>query len=151
MTVAEQLKGLKLDGGWTVVERLQNQPSSGGYFSVPYLVNDSNGKPHFLKAFDFSSAFEPGIDVISELQRLTAAFEHERDILEHCKSRRLSAVVVAITFGYVRVPNLSPTEGTVYYLIFELAEGDVRRQVDVQIGKRASSLALALLIPPEIL
>jgi hypothetical protein len=83
-----------------------------------------------LKAFDFSSAFEPGRDVVSELQRLTAAFEHERDILELCRSRRRSGVVIAIKHGYVVVPGLTPQEGTVYYLIFELADSDVRRQVD---------------------
>src|SRR5665213_204205 len=100
MSAAEQLVGLQLDGGWQVVKRLQLQGSSGGHFSVPYLVRDAEGKDHFLKAFDFSSAFDPGVDVISALQRLTNGFEHERDILEHCKARRLSAVVVAISHGY---------------------------------------------------
>lgn len=130
MSAAEQLTGLQLDGGWKVIQRLQHQASSGGYFSVPYIVRDTNDNEHFLKAFDFSSAFEPGVDVIAQLQRLTAAFEHERDILDHCKARRLSAVVVATTHGYVRVPGLSGPEGTVYYLIFEIADGDVRKQVD---------------------
>jgi serine/threonine protein kinase len=132
MTAAEMLVGIDLDGGWKVIERLKNQPSSGGYFSVPYLVHDAKGKPCFLKAFDFSSAFEPGVDVITALQRLTSAFEHERDILEHCKNRYLSAVVVALTHGYLQIPGMSAQEGTVYFLIFELADGDVRQQVDVK-------------------
>ncbi len=138
MTAASKLVGLALDGGYRVVEQLKSQPSSGGIFSVPYVVEDKSGKRHFLKAFDFSSAFEPGKDVVKELQRMTAAFEHERDILDHCKSRRLSAVVVAITHGYVQVPNTPRTEGTVYFLIFELADGDVRRQVDL--GQRLDLL-----------
>lgn len=132
MTAAEQLKGLRLDGGWDVVERLDHRPTSGGMFSVPYLVRDAAGKQHFLKAFDFSSAFEPGKDVIAELNRLTSAYEHERDILEHCKDRGLSRVVVAITYGYVPIPSMPPPSGTVYYLIFELAESDVRSQVDLE-------------------
>lgn len=131
MSAAEQLKGLRLDGGWEVVEQLQHRPSSGGMFSVPYIVRDATGKRHFLKAFDFSGAFEPGIDVIAELNRLTSAYEHERDILDHCKGRGLSRVVVAVTYGYVQVPTLPGPSGTVYYLIFELADGDVRKQVDL--------------------
>jgi len=132
MTPAEKLAGLSLDGEWSVAERLDHADTTGGFFSVPYLVHDRSGKPHFLKAFDFSSAFEPRKDVIKTLQAMTAWYEHERDILEHCKSRRLSGVVIAITHGYVLVPGLSAQEGTVYYLIFELAEGDIRRQVDLQ-------------------
>lgn len=130
MNAAERLLGLDLPGGWKVVEKLNHQGTSGGHFSVPYLAKDRIGKLHFLKAFDFSTAFQPGVDVVKELHRLTAAFEHERDILELCKSRHLSGVVVAITHGYVQVPNMPPQEGTVYYLIFELADSDVRRQVD---------------------
>ena len=132
MSAADQLKGLTLDGGWQVIEQMSQQPSSGGMHSVPYLVKDAQGKEHFLKAFDFSRAFEPGRDVIHELQQLTSVYENERDILEHCKSRRLSRVVVAVTFGYVQVPTMPGPSGTVYYLIFELAESDVRRQVDLK-------------------
>lgn len=131
MSAASKLMGLTLDGGFRVVEQLTDQPSSGGMFSVPYIVEDGKGKRHFLKAFDFSEAFEPGKDVISELRRLTSAYEHERDILEHCKNRRLSGVVLAITHGYVHIAGMSRSEGTVYYLIFELADSDMRRQVDL--------------------
>jgi eukaryotic-like serine/threonine-protein kinase len=130
MTAASKLDGLTLDGGYQVIEKIEAQPSSGGMFSVPYLVRDANGKSYFLKAFDFSEAFEPGKDVISELRRLTSAYEHEREILEHCKSRRLSGVVVAVTHGYVQIAGMPRSEGTVYYLIFELANSDMRRQVD---------------------
>jgi eukaryotic-like serine/threonine-protein kinase len=132
MSAADQLQGLTLDGGWQVIQQMSQQPSSGGFHSVPYLVKDAQGKEHFLKAFDFSRAFEPGRDVIHELQLLTSVYENERDILEHCKRRRLSRVVVAVTFGYVQVSTMPGPSGTVYYLIFELAESDVRRQVDLK-------------------
>src|SRR5271155_5775863 len=56
----------------------------------------------------------------------------ERDILEHCKERKLSRVVVAVTHGYTQVGGLDPISGRVAYLIFELAESDVRRQVDIK-------------------
>ena len=111
---------------------LKHEFSSGGMFSVPYSVHDQDGKPHFLKAFDFSQAFEPGQDVIRVLASLTALYEHERDILDYFKVQRLSRVVTAIKHGYVRVPGMSTLDGTVYYLIFELASCDVRRQIDTE-------------------
>lgn len=132
MSAAEQLEGLDLDDGWKVVKRLKHESISGSTFSVPYSVHDKDGEPHFLKAFDFAQAFEPGRDVIRILQSLTALYEHERDILEYLKARRLSRVVTAVKHGYVRVPGMSALDGTVYYLIFELADRDVRRQVDIQ-------------------
>jgi eukaryotic-like serine/threonine-protein kinase len=132
MSAAEQLAGLDLDDGWKVAQRLTHASSSGGTFSVPYLVHDKDGKGHFLKAFDFSQAFDPGRDVIRILQSLTALYEHERNILDYFKTKRLSRVVTAVKHGYVRIPGMSALDGTVYYLIFELAEGDVRKQVDIE-------------------
>jgi serine/threonine protein kinase len=131
MSAAEQLEGMKLDGGWTVVKKVAHIPSSGGMFSIPYIVSDSDGKEHFLKALDFSDAFNKP-DPARALQHLTSAYNHERDILEHCKERKLSRVVVAVTHGYTQVGGLDPISGRVAYLIFELAESDVRRQVDIK-------------------
>jgi serine/threonine protein kinase len=131
MSAAEQLEGMKLDGGWTVVKKVAHTPSSGGMFSIPYIVIDSDGKEHFLKALDFSDAFNKA-DPARALQDLTSAYNHERDILEHCKERKLSRVVVAVTHGYTQVGGLDPISGRVAYLIFELAESDVRRQVDIK-------------------
>jgi eukaryotic-like serine/threonine-protein kinase len=132
MSAADQLAGVELEDGWKVVKQLARDSSSGGTFSVPYLVVDEHGKEHFLKAFDFSEAFEPGKDVIKVLGNLTALYEHERDILDYFKTLRLSRVVTAIKHGYVRISGMSVPEGTVYYLVFELADRDVRRQVDVE-------------------
>jgi serine/threonine protein kinase len=131
MSAAEQLVGLPLDDGWKVVQRLPQTSSTGGHFSFAYLVHDNDGKAHFLKAFDFSQAFEPGRDTIRELQSMTALYDHERNILDYFRTKRLSHVVTAVKHGYVRVPGMSTVEGTVYYLIFELAERDVRGQVDL--------------------
>jgi hypothetical protein len=131
MSAAEHLQGLVLDGDWTVLRKVAYKPSSGGIFSVPYIVADKSGKEHFLKALDFSDAFNKP-DPARALQEMTSAYNHERDILEHCKDRRLSRVVLAVTHGYAQVPGYSNIEGRVAYLIFELAESDVRKQVDLK-------------------
>ena len=131
MSAAEHLEGMTLPGGWTVGKKVTYAPSSGGMFSVPYIVADSDGKEHFLKALDFSDAFNQP-DPARALQDLTSAYNHERDILEHCKQRDLSRVVVAVTHGYAQVAGFDPISGQVAYLIFELAESDVRKQVDLK-------------------
>lgn len=131
MSAAEHLQGTALDGGWTVGKKVVHTPSSGGVFSVPYIVTDRDGKEHFLKALDFSDAFSKP-DPARALQEMTSAYNHERDILEHCRDRKLSRVVIAITHGYTQVTGFGAVEGRVAYLIFELAESDVRKQVDVK-------------------
>jgi eukaryotic-like serine/threonine-protein kinase len=122
---------MTLDGGWNVVRKIAHVPTSGGMFSVPYIVADKDRKEHFLKALDFSEAFNAP-DPARALQSMTSAYNHERDVLEHCRDRRLSRVVLAVTHGYAQVPGFSVIEGRVAYLIFELAESDVRKQVDLK-------------------
>jgi serine/threonine protein kinase len=65
------------------------------------------------------------------LQLLVEGYNHERAVLDVCKDRRMQNVVIALDHGEVNVPDLGPIEGRVYYLIFELADGDVRVQMDI--------------------
>jgi serine/threonine protein kinase len=128
-TSAQSLQGLALTGGWTVVRHLpKNSKLSGGAFSESYLVENQDGEQAFLKALDFSLALRAA-DPARELQALTEAFNFERDLLMTCRSRRMSRVVTAITEGTVAVPN-PPDVSVVQYLIFELADGDLRETAD---------------------
>ncbi len=127
---ASCLLGLMLDDGWKVISEIgRPQGASGGRFSHHYLV-EREGRRAFLKALDFSEAFEPDVDTIKFLSDLTSAFEHEREVLTHCRDRRLSKVVLAIDHGRVQIPEIDGMNGSVFYLIFELADGDIRGQVD---------------------
>jgi eukaryotic-like serine/threonine-protein kinase len=131
MSAADCLSGLGLSDGWKVKRHLaRNQNGTGGTFSQSYLV-EKDGKEGFLKAFDFSEAFDTGADTLTVLSNLSAAYNHERSILDHCNLRRLSNVVLAVSHGKVQVPDMGPMEGTVFYLIFEMADGDVRVQMDI--------------------
>ena len=130
MTASARLLGITLDEGWLVFESIARSPrQSGGTFSHSYLARKGN-RIGFVKAFDFSIAFEPGADTLSMLRSLTTSYEHERDVLDLCREKRLSHVVVAINSGQVTVPDMNDVEGRVYYVIFEKAEGDIRRQMD---------------------
>jgi serine/threonine protein kinase len=128
---AAQLSGLKLNDGWVVTAALPKTNSTGGTFSFFYDVQNG-GREGFLKAIDFTEAFEPGVDTIRALAKLTVAFELERDIVFLCAERRLSNVVIGIAHGDVQVPGFDPMMARVYYIIFERAEGDVRGQTDIK-------------------
>ena len=102
---------------------------SGGTFSHSYLARKGRHEA-FVKAFDFSRAFESGVPTLQILNTLIDSYQHERRILEHCRMHRLRNVALAIDHGEVSVPGMSEMEGRVYYLIFERALGDVRSQID---------------------
>jgi serine/threonine protein kinase len=127
---AASLEGVLLEDGWKVIDPIaMGRNATGGTFSHSYVVQ-KNERKGFLKAFDFSDAFEPGKETIEFLRLLTSAYEHERDLLTLCKEGRLSKVVTAIAHGSVQVDGFDALSGRVYYIIFEMAEGDVRRQVE---------------------
>ena len=59
MKAAEALKGLDLDGGWHVDERVERSTKgTGGYSSISYFASNKEGEKGFLKALDFSSAMQ---------------------------------------------------------------------------------------------
>ena len=131
-SAAAKLLAVPLENGWKVVAQINlSANQTGGNFSHGYKV-ENEGRTGFLKAFDFSSAFNTSDpdQILRNVQLFTSCFQHERDILYHCKTKRLSRVVVPIDQGSVIVPGFSPLEGRVWYLIFEMADGDIRTQVD---------------------
>jgi serine/threonine protein kinase len=131
---ADLLEGLTLEGGWVVTQRLERDPgATGGSFSSAYFVERHvEGMPFemaFLKALDLSAAFNMPMGVVDALQYLTNAFIHERDLVMKCAAERLGSVVVGIEAGEVIVsdPSVNPLLKSVPYLIFERADGDVRK------------------------
>ena len=132
---AWHLLGLTLDSGWKVIEPVRWDPSNGtpidhyngtgGNFSVPYIV-EKEGKKAFLKAIDFTEAMS-GFDTANKLQKITEAHLFETHVLGRCKNERMNRVVVAIDSGEISVGD--NIQDAAPYLIFELADGDVRRKI----------------------
>ncbi len=115
-----------LPNGWTVLAQVNKKPgATGGHFSVGYNVRHDTGHEAFLKAIDFSRALASS-DPARELQELTETFNFERDLLAKCKSKNLDRVVRSLEDGKVTVDGLP-----VPYLIFELADCDIRGHMDV--------------------
>lgn len=122
----ENLEGMVTGDGWTVGALVQRQAyQTGGCFSVGYMATHEDGRVGFLKALDFSRALAAA-DVIRALEDMTRTYNFERDVLSLCRGANLDRVVVAISDGALPVPG-APLD-QVFYLIFELADGDVRSQ-----------------------
>jgi eukaryotic-like serine/threonine-protein kinase len=124
------LSGMSLQNGWRVLEKTARpDEGTGGFFSCGYLVERVDGQRGYLKALDFFSRLPVSDDPARALEPLLKAFNFERDLLKKCHDRRLSRVITALDDGAVTVPGVPPPS-TVQYIIFELAEGDVRSQMD---------------------
>lgn len=120
------LLGLQTESGWTVTSDLNNHKMvSGGNFCTRWLAESSDGKIGFMKAMDFSRALAQGIQAV---QQLTNEYLFEREILDQCKSLKMTKIVTPLDAGELSVPNFSAPLNTVYYLIFEKADGDLRQQ-----------------------
>lgn len=128
---AHNLLGLTLKTGWVVVEKLtKSDHSTGSFFSVCYKVS-KNGVVCFLKAFDFAKFFqisEPGKEVVDIMGDMITAYQYERDLSNHCRDKHVTKVAFVKEAGQEIVSNHSIS--IVPYLIFELADGDVRTQLE---------------------
>lgn len=125
---AGELKGRKLESGWNVIKKLDKNPdSSGGFFSECYIV-EKDGQEAFLKAFSFESYFRlcSSTDIIDGTGLMLDAFRYERDLSELCQNRHVTKVVFVKSHGVERIEGNSIP---VPYLIFDLADGDVRRML----------------------
>lgn len=121
---SQSLLGLKTDSGWTVTHLLKNKLGTGGNFCVRYLAESEKGEIGFLKAMDVSGV----VHDINLLQQTVNMYLFERNMLNKCKDKKMSRVVVPIDAGEIVVPNFPPPLNTVYYVIFEKADGTLRDQ-----------------------
>lgn len=128
MRPRELLKGEKLLGGWTVGEMLTKKGGTGSNFSVGYIVRNDNGRECYLKAMDYHDAMTAG-NTPDELKFYAELYGFEKRICEACRDIHLSRVMHAIDSGSITPHPVAPY-GKVEYIIFELADGDVRRHLD---------------------
>jgi serine/threonine protein kinase len=67
--------------------------------------------------------------MLERMQVAIQAHNFEREMLEHCKGNNMDRIVVAIDFGDTIIKGDEGRE-PIFYLMFELAESDVRVRVD---------------------
>jgi serine/threonine protein kinase len=125
---AEDLDGVALGDGWTIVSRIPDRPgATGGHFSIAYTARHEDGREGFCKVLNYLMAATSG-DPASAMQGMVEAYNFERDLLRQCGDERLSRVVLSVGEGQFQRPGYALP--TVSYLIFEVAEGDVRKILD---------------------
>ena len=122
---ALRLVGRSLDDDWKVLSFVHRPTTAtGGRFSVGYHVQHKDGRNAFLKALDFSAAFQSP-DASRALEAMTSAYNFERNLLRVCKTARMRRIATPLADGSISVPGFGAL-GTVMYIIFELAAGDIR-------------------------
>jgi serine/threonine protein kinase len=135
-----QLAGTALDGGWIITDPVgwsldasgefikpPDDVGSGGNLSAGYTVKRGT-QTAFLKAIDLSRAMRaPPGEMLNELKKIIDTATFEKALCALCGERRMDRVVLALATGdIVTGPNM---QDRVPYIIFELADGDVRRRI----------------------
>lgn len=134
--LAHDLEGRTI-GDWLVQKKQPHKSSTGGHFSVGYeAVNIHNGRSGFLKALDYTSAFNPGVPTVDVLRSMTNAFVFERDLLHKCKNSRLKYIIRIIDSGNYTLPEEEyPGGGCTYpsvdYMVLEMADCSMRSIIDL--------------------
>lgn len=129
--LGETLHGQKLKTDWLVTEQIGQTPGqTPGQFSVTYKCQSSEGRTAFMKVSDLSKVLDSNPnDVMGNILRATTAHNFERQVLEHCTGNSMDRVVTAIDFGSKQATFAGQID-VLFYLIFELAEGDLRSRVE---------------------
>ena len=129
MLQGQTIKGQHTDEDWDVIERMEAKPEhTPGFFSVGYKVRNSSGDIAFAKASDVTAFLGSDRDPLVALTRMANAHMFERQILEVCHGNAMDRIITAIDYGSVDVINAGVRD-IVFFLIFELADGDIRRHV----------------------
>lgn len=122
----DRLVGVVTKTGWQFIEKYEPQEGhTGGFFSTGYSVTRGN-ETAFAKALDLSEAFQESTDLISSLKERIDIIDFERFLLQRCRESRLSNVVRLLECDSIPSSNAIDT---VYYFVFEKAEGDIRKFV----------------------
>ena len=113
--------------GWVIEQKLESYPGqSGGTFSTGYIVSKNETKG-FLKAMDLHSVIPLGLEAVSKTAQL---YLFERDLLNFCQDKRLSHIVRMVDHGEYFNPAVEKNEyNKIYYMVFELSDGDIRREI----------------------
>ncbi|MCF2922806.1 MULTISPECIES: protein kinase [unclassified Pseudoalteromonas] len=122
---SKALEGLVTTSGWKIGKMINTTSGTGGNFCTRYTAISPEGKIGFLKAMDLSKVASKSL---TEMNKTISEYLFEQNILDHCKDRKLTRVVTPLDSGEISSPVSFPPLNRVFYIIFELAEGDLRSQ-----------------------
>lgn len=129
---AHSLEGRTLKTGWFVKKKIEREPGqSGSTFSIGYIV-EKDAEECFMKVFDFAaflSTSNPELDTMQVMQEMINAYTYEKDLSIHCQKKHVTKVSFVIAHGDEMLPEFAIS--FVPYLIFKLADGDIRSALNV--------------------
>src|SRR6202035_3946077 len=113
-----------------VLERISgDEDKSGMFHSIGYKVKSDDGREAFMKVTDLDLLTDSEFSVYERTKVAIQTHPVERQMLEHCRGNNMDRIVVAIDFGDTVITHSGGRE-PIFYLMFDLAEGDVRVHVD---------------------
>lgn len=127
--MGDELIGKVLANGFVIERaRVPARSATGGCHSMGYIARAPDGRQAFAKILD-TTVDQNADDPVADLKARVDAYYYERNVVIKTRERRMSGVVRAIDFGEI---NLAPTkDNPAYYVLFELADGDLREQVEL--------------------
>lgn len=137
--------------GWRVVKKLpapnRSMNETGGNFSTCYIV-EKNGMRAFMKVLDIAKILSPEQKQTAlAMQQASTEFNYEKILSELCMKRKVSKVVYYIESGEHTFEGYI-VNGSVSYIIYEMADGDVRKVMDftstVELAAKIKSLSMKL-------
>jgi serine/threonine protein kinase len=126
------LVGLKIDD-WIVKTKLPHADgvrSTGGNFSVCYIAENEQNEEFFLKVLDYQTLFALNIhnkDFLSDIDAAAKNFIYEKQLADYCRLKRVPKIVKAIASGHKNIEGYMPICSRVDYIVFEKADGDIRK------------------------
>lgn len=143
----------KVIGKWSVLKKLPpadpKKYETGGNFSVCYIV-ESEGQKAFMKVLDYEKIFNqpqiPGKTPSEIIQEQTGLFNYEKNLSSYCRDKHISKVVFFLDAGDVIVEGFAIKN--VSYIVYEIANGDIRKVMDfskkAELSAKLNSLSLKL-------
>lgn len=133
--IAGKLQGCTLQSGWLVKERCRKPEAGNPYdqtgsnFSIGYIA-EKDGVKGYLKVFDLAGEMARNPDnPLAALINATRDRQFECSILEACNSAGLSRIVRVLHHAEETIQTPSGYPMPINYIIFELADADIRKAV----------------------
>ncbi len=129
--MTDKLIGVSLQRDFVIESaRVPTPHATGSCQSTGYIARTRDGRQAFVKVLD-TTVDRNADDPVADLKVRLDAFYYERNLLAKTLERRMSRVVRAIASGEVPAAELGPGHNPTYYLLFELADGDLREHVEL--------------------
>lgn len=134
MFAACNLEGQTINN-WYIKEKLpkadRSKGESGGNFSICYIVN-KDGRDFFMKVLNYqmiiTKPLPTGVSRSEYMETALKEFNYEKNLSKYCKDKRISKVVLYEDCGEIELSNfIFPT---VSYIIYEMANGNIRKFVE---------------------